>query len=145
MEDNIRMLNEINKVMEMGIISIDNVLEYKDLENVDKLRRYLKKQKKEYELIKEEVLMFLEKSNVKPQGISALLKLNTKVSMKMKIMKNSSESNVAKLFMKGTNMGIISMTEKINCNKLIDKNIKKLAIRSRETLENNYNNLKKFI
>ncbi len=142
MKEEIEVLEFINLNVKMGIFSIDGILKY--VEN-DKLIKILEKQKREYEVIEKKAIALLKKANYSIKEISDLTKKSTKVMMNMKMLVDYSASNIAKMTIKGTNMGIIAITQKINNYKISDDKILNLAIKLKTTLEKNIEELKKYL
>lgn len=72
-------------------------------------------------------------------------KLMTFMDAKIKLTKDNSISNIAKMMIEGNNMGIIAITEKLNNYQGADKKIIKLAKDLLKIEERNLENLKKYL
>ena len=69
----------------------------------------------------------------------------TMIDAKMKTIKDSSTSNLAKMMMTGNNKGIIEIQEKINNYDGHNKKVISLAKKLLETEKRNLNDLKKYL
>ena len=123
MNKNLNILDELNKGACMGYESINYVL---DKVEGKKLKKVLKDQSKEYERILKEIKkMYSKNSDKEPHKLSMMEKVMTWYGIQVRVASNDSESKIAELFLKGTNMGIIEGRKLLN-NKDIDKKTKSL-------------------
>ena len=133
-QDTIRLLRECDAGVKMGVASIDDVLEYV---NSDELEKLLTDCKAEHEKLNTEIKELLDKyeddgKNPNPiaKGMS-VLKTNMKLAMK------ESDNTIADLMTDGCNMGVKSLNKYLNEYKAADevsKDITKRLINLEEKL-----------
>ncbi len=140
--EEVEFLNYIYKNAEMGIIGIDDIITKVSSE---KLEKYIKSQRSEYENICKEAENILKKYGKQNEENGLMAKVSSKLMADMSMMKEKTDNNVAKLMIEGTNKGIIALTEKINAYNNSDGEIVILANKFKEILENNVNELKKYL
>lgn len=142
MKDNIEFLNYIYQNARMGIIGIENIEEkITDIE----LKKIIKEQLNDYEKICEEVIQIFVKYNKKEKDINAMAKINTYLSSNLNLIRKDPNQEIAKLMIKGSNTGIIQITEKINKYKEADENIIKIAKKLLKIEERNLEQLKPYL
>ena len=140
--EDIDFLQCIYKNAEMGIIGIDNVInKVKD----DKLKEFLKKERNEYDRICEEARLMLKKAEKPLETIGLMSKMSTKMMTDMILFREDRGEIVVKMMLEGTNKGIIEIVEKINAYNNSDSKIMNLAKKLKKILENNIEELKKFL
>lgn len=123
MEENLNVLDELNKGATMGIDAIKFVLE--KVED-DKFKGILEKQQKDYEEVSSKAEKIYSKySSKEPHETSAMNKVMTWYGINMKTFADKSNSKIAELLLQGTNMGIIEGRKLLN-NKDMDEEIHKL-------------------
>lgn len=123
MEENLNVLDELNKGATMGIDAIKFVLE--KVED-DDFKTKLEKQQKDYESISTRAEKIYAKYSTKePHETNAMNKVMTWYGINMKTMMDKSNSKIAELLLQGTNMGIIEGRKLLN-NKDMDEEIHKL-------------------
>lgn len=111
MNDNIELLNFIYKNAKMGVIGINNIIE--NIKN-KKLLKVIYEQRNDYYDICTKSIKLLSEYNSEKEDISKMAELMTYMDAKMKLMKDSSTSNIAQLMMEGNNKGIVEITQKIH-------------------------------
>lgn len=135
-------LDELNKGACMGRDSINYVLE--KIEN-KKLKKVLENQCKSYEkIIKSIEKLYSKHSDKKPHETSTIEKVMTWYGIQIRVISDDSESKIAELFLKGTNMGIIEGRKLLN-NKEVDKKIKNLIQEYVDFQEEYVEKLKEFL
>ena len=123
MEENLNVLDEVNKGATMGIDAIKYVL---DKVEDNEFKEVLEKQQKDYETISSKAEKIYSKySNKEPHETNAMNKVMTWYGINMKTMLDKSNSKIAELLLQGTNMGIIEGRKLLN-NKDMDKEIHEL-------------------
>ncbi len=142
MDINVEVLKYIYKNASMGIVAIDLILEKSKSKKISNL---ILMQKEEYEYISGEAKNLLEKKGYNAYNINAKDKLISRFMIYMKIKDPKNASVIAKMLIKGTNMGILDITDRINNYKISDKKVKNLAKTLKQILENNLEELKLFI
>lgn len=142
MNEDTELLNYIYQNAKMGIVGIDNIK--KDIQDNEFLK-VIKEQENDYYEICTKALKWLSNYNVERKNITAMSKLMTFMDAKIKLTKDNSISNIAKMMIEGNNMGIIAITEKLNNYQGADKKIIKLAKDLLKIEERNLENLKKYL
>lgn len=142
MKDNIEFLNYIYQNARMGIVGIENIEE--KITDID-LKKIIKEQLNDYEKICEEVIQIFVKHNKKEKDINAMAKINTYLSSNLNLIGKDPNQEIAKLMIKGSNTGIIEITEKINKYKEADENIIKIAKKLLKIEERNLEQLKPYL
>lgn len=142
MNEDTELLNYIYQNAKMGIVGIDNIK--KDIQDSEFLK-VIKEQENDYYEICTKALKWLSNCNVERKNITAMSKLMTFMDAKIKLTKDNSISNIAKMMIEGNNMGIIAITEKLNNYQGADKKIIKLAKDLLKIEERNLENLKKYL
>lgn len=142
MNEDIELLNYIYQNAKMGIVGIDNIKkEIKDKEFL----KLIKEQENDYYEICTRALKWLSESNSERKNITPISKMMTYMDAKIKLAKDDSISNIAKMMIEGNNMGIIAITEKLNNYQGADKKIIKFAKELLKIEERNLENLKKYL
>ena len=123
MKENKNVLDELNKGASMGMVAIDFI--YDKISDKD-FKKVLKDQYLQYEKISKKVNKLYEKnSDDKPHQVNKMEKMMTWYGIEMKTFMDKSNSKIAELLLKGTNMGIIEGRRLLN-DKNVDKKINKL-------------------
>ena len=113
-ENNIKVLDEVNKGCTMGMDSLKDILNKAEGKTFkETLERHYKKYEKLSEKIKE---LYDEYSEENPQETTAMEKTMTWYGIQMRTMNDNSNSKISELLMQGTNMGIIEGRRLINEN-----------------------------
>ena len=104
-ENNINVLDELNKGTTMGMDAITFIL---DKVEDKKLKDVLNIQYNEYKEINEEIVNIYSKySDKEPHETNAVNKAMTWYGIEIKTFMDKSNSKIAELLLQGTNMGII--------------------------------------
>ena len=142
MNEDIELLNYIYQNAKMGIVGIDNIKsEIQD----KKFLKLIKEQEQDYYMICTKAIKYLSLSNSERKNITKIAKIMTYMDARKKLMKDKSDSTIAKMMIEGSNMGIIAITEKLNHYEGADKNIIKLAKELLKIEEKNLENLKEYL
>ena len=141
-EKEIEFLNFIFKNAEMGLVGINNILP--KVQN-EKFKKVLNAQLEEYHNIKNEAENILKKYGKQPEEVGVISKVTTKIVSEVELIKEITDEKIAKMMMEGTNKGIIATIEKINNYNNKDAEILVLANKLKDTMENNTDDLKKFL
>ena len=125
MEENINALDELNKGSKMGVDAISMIVEKASNK---KLKKVLDEQSKHYEKIMKKISKLYSDFDPKgtPHETNLMEKIMTFYGIEMKTMMDDSDSKIAELILKGTNMGIIEGRKIIN-NKNLDKKVNDVA------------------
>ena len=135
-------LNEINKGIKMGMDSISTISEkvgdnnFKD----DLLFQYDK-----YNEILNRVNSELKNYNVFPRELPPMQKTMGYIDIQLSTLNDKSNSHIAEMLIKGTNMGIIEGVKLLNQNPDLDTNVKDILNEFIKFQENNVEQLKKYL
>ncbi len=111
MNGNAELLNYVYQNSQMGIDTTKQLLEI--TENQE-FRKVLEDQTKEYKNINKKVRDALNKNGYDEKGIGELAKVSSYLMINMKTLMDKSASHIADMLIKGSNMGIVEGTKKIN-------------------------------
>ena len=103
-----RVLNAFYKNTSVGMDSIQNVLEKTTDPN---LRRELCNQMKFYRKEQTQIRNQMQQQNVQPKEPGTMAKLCSDLTIQMRCLGGADSSQIAKLMVEGTNMGIIQLTQ----------------------------------
>lgn len=121
--ENINALDELNKGATMGMEAIHFII---DKVEDDNFKSVLDKEYKKYESIAKKISeIYPEYSDKLPHKINAMNKAMTWGGIEMETIMDKSNSKIAELLIKGTDMGIIEGRKLLN-NKDIDNKINNL-------------------
>lgn len=124
MDNNINTLDELNKGCCMGIDSLNYIIPKID---EAKFRNLLEKQLIEYKDLSSRITdLYKEYTDTNIHETNLMTKAMTWYGIEKDTMMDKSISNVADLFIKGTNMGIVEGKRLLN-NKTMDKKVKKIC------------------
>ena len=135
-------LNKLYQGAEMGVIGIDSVI---DKAHQEEFRDSLLSQKKEYEKIENQIVEILKKYGCEEKGIGKMAKKSSEVMSEMKIKMDDSDSQIAKMMMEWNNKGIIEITKIKNEYNGSDEEIKNLIDEFLKTMEQNLEDMKKYL
>lgn len=141
--DNVNVLDELNKGACMGMDSIHFILN----KVTDKgLKQELNIQYEKYKNISEKINNIYSKynKNETPHETNTMNKVMTWSGIEMKTLNDESTSKIAELLLQGTNMGIIEGRRILN-NKEVKKEIKDLAQEYVDMQEDAVEKLKAFL
>lgn len=143
MEENINVLDEVNKGACMGVDAINFIL---DKVTDKKFKKLLEKQAKEYKDITKRVNQIYSQYNKEdtPHETNKMEKTMTYFGIEMRTMTDDSDAKLAELLFKGTNMGILEGRRLLN-DKSMDKEVNTLVEDYVEMQEKNIENLKKYL
>ncbi len=139
---NIDFLNTIYKIVEMGVIGINDVI---DKVEKPEFRTFLESQRQEYDEILNESETIFASYGAKEKEISKMAKMNSKVMSEAKIMKDHEDSTIAKMMAKGTTTGIEKLEKAMNTYNDSDKEAVALAEKLLASLKNNIEGLKEYL
>lgn len=121
--ENVNALDEVNKGAEMGMQAIHFLLEKVEDK---KFKEVLEGEYHKYQKIVDQVsTIYDEYSDKSPHQVNTMEKMMTWYGIEMKTFTDTSNSKIAELLLKGTNMGIIEGRKILN-NKNIDKKVNKI-------------------
>ena len=143
MENEVDVLDELNKGACMGMDAIDFIIDKVDNEA---LKKELDNQHREYKEISEEINNLYPDYTTKkePHKTSAMNKAMTWYGIEMKTMLDQSTSKITELLLQGTNMGIIEGKKLLN-HKEVTKEVKDLIEKYVGMQEKAVEKLKEFL
>ena len=143
MEENINALDELNKGACMGMDAIKFIIDKVDS---NKFKDGLLNQYKKYEDISLKINDLYSRYNDTdtPHETNALEKVMTWYGIEMKTITDHSDSKIAELLLKGTNMGIIEGRRLLN-HKEVDKTVHELIDEYVTMQEDSANDLKNYL
>jgi len=142
MNANAEMLNFIYQNSQMGVRTIDQLLEIAEDEE---FRKHLRAQYDEYQAIHDEAALLLNKHGFDEKGINAFEKLRTYLMINMQTLTDKSSSHIAEMLIIGSNMGIIDAIKNLKKYDGVEQEITNLMERLLRIEENNVQQLKKFL
>lgn len=141
-ENEINVLDELNKGACMGMDAINFVL---DKVEDDNFKELLERQYEGYKKISNKICeLYPEYSKDEPHETNAMNKVMTWYGIEMKTMFDKSNSKIAELLLQGTNMGIIEGRKLLN-HKGTDKEVEKLVSDYVKNQEEAVEQLKKYL
>ncbi len=137
MHDNtIELLNEVSKNTEMGKNTVRRLLQ---LTKDEDMRRHLQRQLKTYEDISNRSHAMLGSMGALPKEQSPMAKFSADMGIKMKTIVDKSPNNMARMLIKGSDMGVRDMEHALNSANLGNTNAGAVALAQRlENEENEY-------
>ena len=144
-EENINVLDEVNKGASMGMDAIKFILDkVKDKEFKELLEKQYDKYQEISNSINEIYSDYVSDSDKEPHETNAMTKAMTWYGINMKTMTDHTTSKLAELLVQGTNMGIIEGRRLLN-NKTVPKEIEKILHKYVKMQENSLEELKKYL
>lgn len=131
MKEKINILNEMYKVVAMGIEGIEMV-KAKIEDNV--LAKEVLDSKKKYQAYKLNIVALLNKFSEDPKEVSELTKKMNEIYTDLKLI-NNDDKKIVKMLIEGTNKGIIKLQEIKNRKDINDNEIQNLNNELLELLE----------
>lgn len=141
MTRNIDALNDIYQNAEMGIVGINDVL-YK-IKN-DKLKKELEKVKKDFGKILRRCEKLLKDYKCKPKKINFMAKMSSEFYSEMKLTKENSDDIIIKMMIEGSYKSVGILTTKLMEFDSVDMDVKSLAEKLLDLINDNISRLKKF-
>jgi organic radical activating enzyme len=142
MLNDVEMLNDIRKNVQMGCKGIDEILPYAKSE---KFRKALETQKEEYGRIFEEADQMLHERGENPESVSAMAKISSKTMTMMKTMKDPSEDHLAEMMYQGSAMGVTKIIRHQREYSGSNPKIIQMSERLLKTEESNMAQMRKFL
>ena len=135
-------LNEINKGIKMGMDSISSIAEKV---TDDQLKDDLQSEYNQYNAILNDVNAELGKYEEFPKELNPAQKMMGWFDIQISTMTDDSDSKIAEMLIKGTNMGIIEGVKLLNNNPETTTEIKNILTNFIQFQENNVERLKKYL
>ena len=135
-------LNEINKGIKMGMDSISSIAEKV---TDDQLKDDLQYEYNQYNAILNDVNAELGKYEEFPKELNPAQKMMGWFDIQMSTLTDNSDSKIAEMLIKGTNMGNIEGVKLLNNNPETTDTIKNILTNFIQFQENNVERLKKYL
>ena len=140
--NNIDILNEMYKVVTMGIVGIDEV---KDNVLCRELKDIIVGKKKVYQQYKLKISKLLNKEQEIPKEINTFVKLFNEMYTDIKLIKDD-DKRIVKMMIEGMNKGILKLNGFKNSDlDNLNNEEQKLLLDLLDTLEEQINNLKPYL
>lgn len=145
MNANTEILEYIYKDANMGAESITTLI--KTLQSKDnKIKPVLEEELKKYEEYIKKSEKQLKKLKVELKEFSTMSKMSSWMGIKMEMLKDNSDARIADMLIKGLTMGTIDMNKRIdNYEKIVDKDVLKLAKEFKSFQEDSIEKLKVYL
>ncbi len=141
-DTNTALLDFIYQNAEMGKQTIPQLL---DSAEDPEFRRVLSSQLREYEDICHAAKDMLHQEETGVKGVGPMAKISSYLSVNFNLMIDKTTSHMAEMMMKGSNMGIIEITQKLKKYPDADSAVLSLGHKLLKTEERNVEQLKKFL
>lgn len=142
MENEVNVMDELNKGASMGMDAVNYILEHAKDKGFIKV---LNKLATDYQEILDSISnIYPEYSNKEPHETNAISKLMTWTGIEMKTIVDDSTSHLAELVANGINMGIIEGRRILN-QKELNSEVKPIAEKYVSMQENGLEDIKKFL
>lgn len=141
-KEEIKVLDEIYQVSEMGIVGIREVIASVKEEELQKL---MQDEQEEYDSILTKAESIYKSYGMDEKPLSKMTKLSSEMMSKMKLLKDDSTQNIAKMMSEGTNTAILKITKLQNEYQGNDEELKKLIQELLQLLEHNLEDVKDFL
>ena len=142
MNGNAEILNFIYQNSQMGVTTIDQLM---DIVENEEFKKYLRSQYNEYQEIHRLAKEKLNENGYDEKGIGAFDKIKTYLMINMQTLTDRSVSHIAEMLIIGSNMGVINAVKNLKKYKNAEPDIKNLMERLLKTEENNIQELKAFL
>ena len=140
---NLNILDEVNKGATMGMYAISYVSEKEKYPNFKKI---LDTEYNKYQKISDRVNdLYSNYTRKEPHETNTMTKMMTWYGVQMKTMIDDTTSKLSELLMQGTNMGIIEGRRLINQNNNIEPNVKNILHDFVTMQEDSIETLKKYL
>lgn len=140
--DNDKMLNEIRKGTDMGIVGIDCIIDAVDDEGI---RNVLDEQRSEYQQIYNDADRLIETAGAKKRNLSPLARYGAIMASKMKQTIDGSPARIAEMMIQGNTKGLI---KSYRCRRELhptDPKTRELAEKLLQTEVHNIEQMKQFL
>lgn len=142
MSDTIKLLQECDAGIKMGIDAIDEVVErVKDDEFKDKLLNY----KGDYNFLQDEIDGILKEHNAKPSDPNVIVKGFATAKTEIKLAINDSDATIANLITDGCHMGVKSLNKYLNQYVLAEDSAKEVTKKLIRLMDNQEFDMRKYL
>ena len=140
--NNVDILNEMYKVVTMGIVGIDEV---RDKILCRELKDIIVSEKKVYQKYKLEISKLLNKESETPKEINLFVKMFNEMYTDIKLLKDD-DKKIVKMMIEGMNKGILKLNGfKNNDMDNLNKNEQKILLELLDELEGQINKMKPYL
>ena len=142
MNESIELLKLVYKNAKMGVVGIENIKNgIKDRD----FAKLIREQENDYYEMCTKTIKQLSLTNTNKEEVSKMAELMTFMEATMEMLKDNSPSNIAKMMIKSTNIGIVELEEKLNNYQNVDKKSRALAKELLRMEKRNIDALKKYL
>ena len=142
MNGNAELLNFIYQNAQMGVITIDQLINIVEDED---FKAHLIAQLEEYRSIFSEAKELLNKNGCEEKGISTCSKIKTYISVRIQTAGDNTPSHIAEMLIIGSNMGILDATKNLKRYQDSEEDIRNLMKKLQAFEEENVQQLKDFL
>ncbi len=142
MDGNVELLNYIHQNSEMGIGTIEHLIEINTNEQFEKT---LQSQYNEYKKINEITNEKLKERNKEPKDLSSYSQISSYIMINWKTLTDRSPSHISEMLIQGSTMGIIDITKKLKEYPGAEKEILDLANKLLVFEQRNIEECKKYL
>ncbi|MBW6409527.1 hypothetical protein [Clostridium weizhouense] len=142
MNGNAELLNFIYQNSQMGVDTINKLMELVEDKN---FKEHLDEELKTYKEIHTKAKELLNFNGYDEKGISAVEKIRTYIMINIQTLRNKTTSHIAEMLILGSNMGIIDAIKNIRKYNQGEKDILNLMKQLQKFEENNVEKLKMFL
>lgn len=143
MNQNAELLNFIYQNSEMGVETLNQIIEI--VENPS-LAKQLESQRSSYKEIHQKSREMLNENGYDEKAISTLEKISAYIMINLKTLTDKSDTHISEMLIQGSNMGIIDAAKKINeYENSAEKNIISLMKKLKKFEEENAEKLKAYL
>ena len=145
MDENVELLEYIYQNAEMGVFTLTKLLENLNGKE-NKIIKVAEKELKEFENFYKDSKKLLSKNGCSEKPNGTMTKMGASMGIKMETRKDNSDAAIAHMLIQGITMGTVDISTKIkNYKNVVDKTNLKLAEDYLKTLENQIEELKKYL
>ena len=142
MNGNAELLNFIYQNAQMGVITIDQLI---NLVVDEDFKAHLTAQLEEYRSIFSAAREMLNKNGCEEKGISTCSKIKTYICVRLQTAGDNTPSHIAEMLILGSNMGILDAIKNLNKYQDAEEDIRNLMKRLQAFEEDNVQQLKDFL
>lgn len=142
LKTDVDLLNKMYRIVEMGIIGVEEVVKRVEDSCLEKL---MLDQKKDYMVIKKDIRDLLDLYEEDPKKISTMQRVSNDIYTNMKLKGNEDDKVISKMMLEGTNKGVIEVTSILHDRNYENDKIGEIAEHLLKVLEYNGRELKKYL
>ena len=142
MNQNAELLNFIYQNSQMGVDTINQLIDIVEDEN---FKKQLRSQLNEYKEIHSAAKKALNENGYDEKGIGTLEKIRTYLMINMQTVTDKTSSHISEMLLIGSNIGVINAVKNLKKYKNSESDVYKLMERLLKFEENNIQQLKEFL